>query len=55
VRLDVLQQGVVSSSVSIALKGLPRFRLETFESAGLPITETTKDFRGRWLSSRVGQ
>jgi predicted metalloprotease with PDZ domain len=55
VRLDVLQQGVVSSSVSIALKGLPRFRLETFESAGLPITETTRDFRGRWLSSRVGQ
>jgi len=55
VRLDVLQKGVVPSTVSVALKGLPRFKMETFESAGLPITEAMRAFRARWLSSQIAQ
>jgi predicted metalloprotease with PDZ domain len=55
VRLEVLQKGVVPSTVSIALTGVPRYKLETFESAGLPITDATRTFRDSWLSSRVAR
>jgi predicted metalloprotease with PDZ domain len=55
VRLDVLQKGVVPSMVSIALNSLPGYRLETFESAGLPLTDGMRAFRRRWLSSQIAQ
>jgi predicted metalloprotease with PDZ domain len=53
VGLEVLQKGVVPSAVSIPLNGLPRGKLETFESAGLPISEAMRALRGRWLSSKI--
>jgi len=55
VRLEVLQKGVVPSTVSIRLIGLPHYRLDTFESEGLPITDALRGFRGRWLSSRIAE
>jgi len=55
VRLEVRQKGVVQSAVSIGLRGLPNYRLEAFESVGLPITYPIRAFRGRWLSSQIAQ
>jgi predicted metalloprotease with PDZ domain len=55
VKLDVLQKGVVPSTVSMALKGLPSYTLATYESAGLAVTDAMRTFRARWLSSRVAQ
>ena len=55
VRLAVLQKGVVPSTVSVALKGLPSYKLETYESAGLPVSDAMRAFRARWLSSRLAQ
>ena len=55
VRLEVLQKGVVPSTVSIALKGLPHFKLETFESVGLPVTDAMSVLRIRWLSSHIAR
>ena len=51
VRLARLQKGVVPSTVSVALKGMPSYKLETYESAGLPVSDAVRAFRARWLSS----
>jgi predicted metalloprotease with PDZ domain len=53
VKLKVLEKGTVPSTASMTIKGMPTFKLETFESAGLPITDAIRNFRTRWLSSRV--
>jgi predicted metalloprotease with PDZ domain len=53
VRLETLEKGTVPLTVSMTLKGVPTFKLETFESAGLPITDAIRNFRARWLSSGV--
>jgi predicted metalloprotease with PDZ domain len=55
VRLEVLQKGVAPSTVSIGLNGLPDYKLDTFESARLPISEAMRAFRTRWLSSQIVQ
>jgi len=53
VKLEVLQKGAVPSTVSMTLRGLPSYRLVTFESAGLPVTEAIRAFRKSWLGSKV--
>jgi S1-C subfamily serine protease len=55
VRVEVLQKGVVPSTVSVGLKGLPRYNMDTFESARLPVTDVMRGFRARWLSSQIAQ
>jgi predicted metalloprotease with PDZ domain len=55
VKLEVLQQGSLPLTVSMTLKGVPTYRLETFESAGLAVTPAIRDFRVRWLGSKVTQ
>jgi predicted metalloprotease with PDZ domain len=55
VRLEVLQKGVVPSTISIALKALPRYTLEPFESLGLPTTDSMRVFRVHWLSSQIAR
>jgi hypothetical protein len=52
VRAEAFQKGVVPSAISLILEGLPRYKVKTFESAGLPITDPMRVFRTRWLSSR---
>jgi predicted metalloprotease with PDZ domain len=55
VRLDVLQKSAVPATISIALKGLPRYTLGTFESVGLPVTDAMRAFRSHWLSSQIAR
>ena len=52
-KLDVLQKGSVPRTMSMTLRGVPTYKLETFESAGLPVTDAIRVFRASWLGSRV--
>jgi S1-C subfamily serine protease len=54
-KFEVLRKGVVPSTVSMALKGLPSYRLETYESTGLPVTGAMTAFRASWVSSLLAQ
>jgi predicted metalloprotease with PDZ domain len=44
VRVDVTQRGQ-RRIVSVTLRGLPRFRLVTYEAAGMPVTDEVPEFR----------
>ncbi|HJP59722.1 MAG TPA: hypothetical protein VJ865_06970, partial [Gemmatimonadaceae bacterium] len=49
----VLQKGDRSVNGSMTLKGVPTFRLTTFESLGRPLTPAMIAFRKNWLGSKV--
>lgn len=53
VKLEVLQKGNLRRTGSMTLNGVPTFKLETFESAGLPVTDAIRAFRTSWLGSKV--
>ncbi len=52
VRVDVTQRAQ-RRVVSMTLRGQPRLRLVTYESAGLPLTDEIRAFRHAWLGSRA--
>jgi predicted metalloprotease with PDZ domain len=54
VQLDVTQRGQ-RKTVSMTLRGLPRLRLVTYESAGRQVTDEMRTFRGAWFGSRAGE
>src|SRR5688500_4110213 len=52
VQVDVTQRGV-RKTVPMTLRGLPRLRLVTYESAGMPLTDEMRAFRASWLESKA--
>jgi predicted metalloprotease with PDZ domain len=52
VRVDVTQRGQ-RKTLPMTLRGLPRLRLVTYESAGLPMTDAMRAFRQAWLGSKA--
>ena len=53
VQVDVTQRAQ-RKVVPMTLRGQPRLRLVTYESAGLPLTDEIRAFRSAWLGSRRG-
>ncbi len=53
VPVDVTQRGQ-RKVVPMTLRGQPRLRLITYETAGLPLTDEIRAFRGSWLGSKAG-
>jgi predicted metalloprotease with PDZ domain len=53
VRVDVTQRAQ-RRVVAMPLRGQARLRLVTYETAGLPLTDEIRAFRGSWLGSKAG-
>jgi len=53
VRVDVTQRGR-RKTIRMTLQGSPRLRLVTYESAGIPLSDEMRAFRGSWLGSKGG-
>jgi predicted metalloprotease with PDZ domain len=54
VRVEFSGRGV-RRTVPVTLRERPDLQVRTFESAGLPVTDSIRAFRRSWLGSRVGQ
>ena len=52
VQVDVTQRGQ-RKVVPMTLVGSPRLRLVTYESAGMPVTDSIRAFRESWLGSKA--